>query len=135
MHASRKPQETQNEYHSSGPNAGQQSFFSIRQTGDSVLKNHIGTLHAGSLFTVAQADAQAKLLHTLEQQNSKWKIAAYTSEIVYKRPAKGPVWVNTATPQIDLENALAHTVSTLNNEADESLAELYIQFKLSQGEQ
>ncbi|MCE2744386.1 MAG: DUF4442 domain-containing protein [Burkholderiales bacterium] len=102
---------------------------------DSVLKNHIGTLHAGSLFTVAQADAQAKLLHTLEQQNSKWKIAAYTSEIVYKRPAKGPVWVNTATPQIDLENALAHTVSTLNNEADESLAELYIQFKLSQGEQ
>jgi hypothetical protein len=102
---------------------------------DSFLKNHIGTLHAGALFTVAQADAQTNLVSTLEQHHLGCKIAAYTSHIFYKRPAKGPVWVNTATPTIDLEKGVAHTVSTLNNEADEPLAELHIEFKLTQGEQ
>jgi hypothetical protein len=101
---------------------------------DSFLKNHIGTSHAGALFTVAHADAQAKLLSTLAQHNAKSNVGAYTSTIFYKRPAKGPVWVNTSTPQIDWGNATAHTLSTLNNEADEPLAELHIQFKLIQGE-
>ena len=102
---------------------------------DSFLKNHIGTLHAGALFTAAQAVAQANLLNILEQHNTKWKIAAYTSRISYKRPAKGPVWIHTAAPTIDFDNRVAHTVSTLNNEANEPLAELHIQFSLTQGEQ
>lgn len=102
---------------------------------DPFLKNHIGTLHAGALFTVAQADARATLAHALEQQRGEWRIAGYTSQISYKRPAKGAVWVNTSTPKIDWENSVATTVSTLNNEADESLAELHMQFRLTQGEQ
>lgn len=101
---------------------------------DSFLKNHIGTLHAGALFTVAQADAQTQLEKVLAQNNSSWRIAGYTSQIVYKRPAKGPVWVNSNLPELDLLNNTASTVSTLNNEADEMLAELRIQFKLMKGE-
>lgn len=102
---------------------------------DSFLKNHIGTLHAGALFTAAQADAKVQLLQALALHSHGWKIAAYTSRIAYKRPAKGPVWIHTTAPTIDFDNRVAHTVSTLNNEANEPLAELHIQFRLSQGEQ
>ena len=70
---------------------------------DSFLKNHIGTLHAGALFTVAQADAQAQLEQALALEAVEWKITAYSSQIVYKRPAKGPVWVKTDVSKIDLE--------------------------------
>lgn len=98
---------------------------------DSFLKNHIGTLHAGALFAAAQADAQIQLEHALEQQGEGWKVTSYTSQISYKRPAKGPVWVNTNQAQIDFQQGMAHTSSTLNNEADEPLAELHIQFRLS----
>lgn len=101
---------------------------------DAFLKNHIGTLHAGALFTAAQADAQACLELTLEQENKPWRIINYTSQIAYKRPAKGPVWISTEEPKIDWEKGVAHTVSSLNNNADEPLAELRIQFKLTQGE-
>jgi acyl-coenzyme A thioesterase PaaI-like protein len=102
---------------------------------DAFLKNHIGTLHAGALFTAAQADAQAGLELALEQENKEWQIAGYTSQIAYKRPAKGPVWVKTEVAEIDCEKGVAQTVSTLNNEANEPLAELRIQFTLTQGEQ
>lgn len=102
---------------------------------DSFLKNHIGTLHAGALFTAAQADAKVQLLQALALHSHGWKIAAYTSRIAYKRPAKGPVWIHTTAPTIDFDNRVAHTVSTLTNEANEPLAELHIQFRLSQGEQ
>lgn len=102
---------------------------------DSFLKNHIGTLHAGALFTAAQADAKVRLLQALALHSHGWKIAAYTSRISYKRPAKGPVWIHTAAPTIDFDNRVAHTLSTLNNEANEPLAELHIQFTLLQGEQ
>jgi acyl-coenzyme A thioesterase PaaI-like protein len=101
---------------------------------DSFLKNHIGTLHAGALFTVAQADAHSNLVHALEQYNPGWKVATYTSQIFYKRPAKGPVWVNTTAPTLDWEKRVAHTVSTLNSETDEPVAELHIEFRLIQGE-
>ncbi|HAV75124.1 MAG TPA: hypothetical protein DCX50_09150, partial [Limnobacter sp.] len=82
---------------------------------DSFLKNHIGTLHAGALFTAAQADAKMQLLQALALHSHGWKIAAYTSRIAYKRPAKGPVWIHTTAPTIDFDNRVAHTVSTLNN--------------------
>lgn len=102
---------------------------------DSCLKNHIGTLHAGALFTAAQADAQAQLEQALALEAVEWKITAYSSQIVYKRPAKGPVWVKTDVSKIDLETGTANTVSTLNNEAGEALAELNIQFKLAKEKQ
>ena len=102
---------------------------------DSFLKNHIGTLHAGALFTAAQADAQAQLEQALALEAVEWKITAYSSQIVYKRPAKGPVWVKTDVSEIDLETGTANTVSTLNNEAGEALAELNIQFKLAKEKQ
>ena len=101
---------------------------------DSFLKNHIGTLHAGALFSVAQADAQIQLEQALALEAGEWKVAAYTSQIMYKRPAKGPVWVNTNSLEIDLGTGTANTISTLNNEAGEALAELNIQFKLEKGE-
>lgn len=101
---------------------------------DSFLKNHIGTLHAGALFSVAQADAQIQLEQALALEAGEWKVAAYTSQIMYKRPAKGPVWVNTNSLEIDLGTGTANTISTLNNEAGEALAELHIQFKLAKGE-
>lgn len=101
---------------------------------DSFLKNHIGTLHAGALFSVAQADAQIQLEQALALEAGEWKVAAYTSQIMYKRPAKGPVWVNTNSLGIDLGTGTANTISTLNNEAGEALAELHIQFKLEKGE-
>lgn len=102
---------------------------------DSFLKNHIGTLHAGALFTAAQADAQAQLEQALALEAVEWKITAYSSQVVYKRPAKGPVWVKTDVSKIDLETGTANTVSTLNNEAGEALAELNIQFKLAKEKQ
>lgn len=102
---------------------------------DSFLKNHIGTLHAGALFTAAQADAQAQLEQALALEAVEWKITAYSAQIVYKRPAKGPVWVKTDVSKIDLETGTANTVSTLNNEAGEALAELNIQFKLAKEKQ
>ena len=101
---------------------------------DSFLKNHIGTLHAGALFSVAQADAQIQLEQALALEAGEWKVAAYTSQIMYKRPAKGPVWVNTNSLEVDLGTGTANTISTLNNEAGEALAELHIQFKLEKGE-
>lgn len=100
---------------------------------DGFLKNHIGTLHAGALFTAAQADAQAHLEQLIVAEDARYTITAYSSQIAYKRPAKGPVWVNTQIEHLDIPQGTARTRSTINNEADEPLAELHIQFTFARG--
>lgn len=98
---------------------------------DPFLKNHIGTLHAGAIFAAAQADAQANLQSELKQ-HAGVHIAGFKSQIAYKRPAKGPVWMSTAINAIDLANNTASTLTVIHNQNNEPLAELAIEFVLAQ---
>lgn len=94
------------------------------------LKNHIGTLHAGALFSAAHADALARIQHALETQGD-WTITGFTSRINYKRPAKGPVWVQSTIQESDFHKGNATVIGSLNNESGETLAEITFEFSLS----
>ncbi|HEX4842645.1 MAG TPA: DUF4442 domain-containing protein [Limnobacter sp.] len=96
---------------------------------DPFLKNHIGTLHAGALFTAAQADAQACLQLALEQHPGV-RMAGFSSQIVYKRPAKGPVWMRSTIHTLRPEQGEATTSTIIHNQNNEPLAELTLRYAL-----
>ncbi|HEX4878442.1 MAG TPA: DUF4442 domain-containing protein [Limnobacter sp.] len=96
---------------------------------DPFLKNHIGTLHAGALFTAAQADAQACLQLALGDHPGV-RIAGFASHIAYKRPAKGPVWMRTTLNTLLPAQGEATTSTVIHNQSNEPLAELTLRFAL-----
>lgn len=60
------------------------------------LKNHVGTQHAGALFTVGEAASGACVLGSLGEHMATVTPLAKRATIEYKKPARGPI-VGTAT--------------------------------------
>lgn len=61
------------------------------------LKNHVGTQHAGALFTVGEAASGAVVLGALGERLAFITPLAKTAKIDYKKPALGVI---TATAEI-----------------------------------
>lgn len=55
------------------------------------LLNHVGTQHAGALFTVAETASGACMLGLVGEQFSKVTPLVRSSSITYIRPARGPI--------------------------------------------
>ena len=87
-----------------------------------LLKNHVGTLHAGALFTLAHTSALAAL-----PQAQAMSLTGFDSSIVFKRPSKGPVWASSEV----LGSTSEHTEikTTIFSEANEPLVEFNIRFE------
>lgn len=60
------------------------------------LKNHVGTQHAGALFTVGEAASGACVLGALGENVATVTPLAKKASIEYKKPARGPI-VGTAS--------------------------------------
>ncbi len=61
------------------------------------LKNHVGTQHAGALFTVGEAASGACVLGALGERLATVTPLAKSATIAYKKPARGPI---TATARV-----------------------------------
>ena len=55
------------------------------------LKNHVGTQHAGALFTVGEAASGACVLGALGERIAAATPLAKKATIEYKKPASGPI--------------------------------------------
>lgn len=61
------------------------------------LRNHIGTQHAGALFTVAEAASGAAVIGVLGEKLAEVTPLAKRAEIAYRKIAQGPI---TATGKV-----------------------------------
>lgn len=89
---------------------------------EGLLKNHVGTLHAGALFTLAYSSALAALpeAHQMSLRN-------FDSSIQFKRPSKGPVWASSEVLECGESGAVVK--STIFSESQEPLVEFNIRFE------
>jgi uncharacterized protein (TIGR00369 family) len=70
------------------------------------LTNHVGSQHAGALFTVAEAASGAAFLGAFAERLAEVTPLARSAEIAYEKIAKGPIEA-TARLGIDRDDALA----------------------------
>jgi uncharacterized protein (TIGR00369 family) len=70
------------------------------------LTNHVGSQHAGALFTVAEAASGAAFLGAFAERLAEVTPLARSAEISYEKIAKGPIEA-TARLGIDKDEALA----------------------------
>ena len=70
------------------------------------LTNHVGSQHAGALFTVAEAASGAAFLGAFHERLAEVTPLARSAEIAYEKIAKGPIEA-TARLGIGAEEALA----------------------------
>ena len=70
------------------------------------LTNHVGSQHAGALFTVAEAASGAAFLGAFHERLAEVTPLARSAEISYEKIAKGPIEA-TARLDIGAEEALA----------------------------
>src|SRR5262249_14248413 len=70
------------------------------------LTNHVGSQHAGALFTVAEAASGAAFLGAFAERLAEVTPLARSAEIAYEKIAKGPIEA-TARLAIGREEALA----------------------------
>lgn len=70
------------------------------------LTNHVGSQHAGALFTVAEAASGAAFLGAFAERLAEVTPLARNAEIAYEKIAKGPIEA-TAKLGVDREEALA----------------------------
>jgi uncharacterized protein (TIGR00369 family) len=70
------------------------------------LTNHVGSQHAGALFTVAEAASGAAFLGAFAERLAEVTPLARSAEIAYEKIAKGPIEA-TAHLSIDRDAALA----------------------------
>jgi uncharacterized protein (TIGR00369 family) len=70
------------------------------------LTNHVGSQHAGALFTVAEAASGAAFLGAFAERLAEVTPLARSAEISYEKIAKGPIEA-TAKLGIEIEKALA----------------------------
>lgn len=72
-------------------------FIGITQDGDGILRldqshnlnNHVGTVHAGAQFTLAEASSGDFLMHRFPELAGKVVPVVRTSGIKFKKPATG----------------------------------------------
>jgi acyl-coenzyme A thioesterase PaaI-like protein len=70
------------------------------------LKNHVGSQHAGALFTVAEAASGAAFVGAFAERMGDVTPLARSAEIAYEKIAKGPI-VAQATLGMPKDEALA----------------------------
>jgi uncharacterized protein (TIGR00369 family) len=70
------------------------------------LTNHVGSQHAGALFTVAEAASGAAFLGAFAERLAEVTPLARSAEISYEKIAKGPIEAR-ARLSMDAEEALA----------------------------
>jgi uncharacterized protein (TIGR00369 family) len=63
----------------------------VRLPDRSELTNHVGSQHAGALFTVAEAASGAAFVGAFAERLSEVTPLAKSAEISYERIAKGPI--------------------------------------------
>ncbi|MCQ8895736.1 DUF4442 domain-containing protein [Limnobacter humi] len=88
------------------------------------LKNHIGTQHAGALFTVAYTSARAAAEEALG--GAPLAAARFESSIQFRKPGKGAVWVSSQAHAVSPGEVRVD--STLHSEGNEPIAQLTITF-------
>src|SRR6478672_10924386 len=72
----------------------------------SELKNHVGSQHAGALFTAAETASGAAFVGAFAERMGDVTPLARSAEISYEKIAKGPIEAK-ATLGIDKDEALA----------------------------
>ncbi len=82
------------------------------------LLNHVGTQHAGALFTLAESASGACMLGLVGERFSSITPLVRSSTITYRRPAKGPI---TASAQSDLQRASLYQQLLENGRCDFSV--------------
>jgi uncharacterized protein (TIGR00369 family) len=70
------------------------------------LTNHVGSQHAGALFTVAEAASGAAFLGAFAERLAEVTPLARSAEIAYEKIAKGPIEA-TARLGVGIDEALA----------------------------
>jgi uncharacterized protein (TIGR00369 family) len=70
------------------------------------LKNHVGSQHAGALFTVAETASGAAFVGAFAERMGEVTPLARNAEISFEKIAKGPIDA-TATLGVDKDEALA----------------------------
>ena len=70
------------------------------------LKNHVGSQHAGALFTAAETASGAAFVGALAERMGDVTPLARSAEIAYEKIANGPITA-TATLGVDAAEALA----------------------------
>ena len=88
------------------------------------LKNHIGTQHAGALFTVAYTSARAAAEEAVG--GTALVASAFQSSIQFRKPGKGAVWASSQAHVVSPTEVRVD--STLHSEGDEPIAQLTITF-------
>ena len=69
------------------------------------LKNHVGSQHAGALFTVAETASGAAFVGTFAERMADLTPLARSAEIAYEKVAEGPI---TARAKLGISAAKAH---------------------------
>ena len=69
---------------------------------DPALENHIGTLHAGAIYTLAETASGMALMRNFPELEGNVTALLRSSEVRYKSPAKTTLY---ATAQIDITEA------------------------------
>lgn len=73
--------------------------------------NHVGTVHASALFALAEASSGRYLQHEISSKSESMFAVLRTSEIKYRKPAKGKIY---STGRID-EDAQNKCLKALEN--------------------
>jgi uncharacterized protein (TIGR00369 family) len=74
-----------------GPGTGK-----VRLPARNEMLNHIGSQHAGGLFSVAEAASGAAFAGAFAERLGEWLPLAQQAEITYERIAKGPITASAA---------------------------------------
>ena len=104
---------------------------------DERLVNHVGSQHAGGLFTVAEWASGLALLGSFAERLGDVTPLAESAEIAYRKIAKGPITATAAfgadreqaLAELDREGRVRFPVSVdLTNEAGETVAEVTVRW-------
>ena len=104
------------------------------------LANHLGTLHAGAMFTLAETASGAAMTGALGAKVFELRAVAATSDISYKKLAKGVIRARakTSIPAADINQTLEEEGKVrfavnveLLDEADEIVALVNVDWHVS----
>jgi uncharacterized protein (TIGR00369 family) len=80
---------------------------SVRLPQDDRLLNHVGTQHAGALFTAGEWSTGVAMASLLGDQVTRATLLAERAEIHYRAPASGPILATARPRTTDLLDRLA----------------------------
>lgn len=104
------------------------------------IQNHVQTLHAGALFTLAETVAGAAVTATFFDQITKVKIIASGARVTYHLPARGKICATSALSQnpkdivatLDADGVVTFSgTATLADEQDACVATIEFDFHAS----